>query len=1524
MQIINVITDIKEKTILLHGKFLIKQANYFANVPIFPPPSQVKADSDLQQSVSCSKVSTLNAISLPHSEIVYPGDVLRIPLPTNSQSHGYLSISPSFPLSYDSNQWNPQVCEVINGVALYENHSDRPLLARKYSHFRPHSVSIASILDIHMNPYSSASDPADCSHKLSPKDQWTLLGPPGPLCQAPIDIEELISSVSINTSIISDELHSRVIALHKELYKVFDSDLRHGYNHKAGAFYAEFVFTNKPPPMKVFSPQYNKRCADLLQAKCDQLEKQGVLVDPQRHGISVVHISPSWIQQKGRAKHKNLQDCTLDELRFITAFNALNKCIRPKPTTSCSASIIFMFLARWKWHIFGDLNNSYFQLPVRKRLWKYLGIQTPHKGIRVLTRTGQGLLGSDVELGELLHRVLGEEISAGFCVAIRDDIIIGGKSKEEAIDNYECVLRKLHSSNLKLSPHKVRIFPSDTEVYGYRIKEGCILPSNHTILSLGQTTIDALQTNKHINSWKGLYKTLIGHLPALSQVISLFDIATAGKASTEKFHWTPALISSFNEAMSHLKKINKTYLPRPEEQLILLPDAMSSEPCIGWVLYVVRNNTTLPVMFCTAKLKDYMRKWFPCEKEAVGVVISLDQCAHWILESHHPTLVGPDCLSVVKAADLIRRGKHSSNPRLQSLLASVNRRNIRFFHNSAKAGLHRVPDHLSRMKDKTCNSKDCAIERFLDDVPVNVQAMNMSLSNTRPNLFSLCLAEIIPPPAIIAATSQELSDELIKRSGPIPLGSRQTWMEVQKSDPDCQAVFNMKNFGDVPRKNTTNPLINKMFKESIVEKGLLVVRSFDNRKMAEIDRVIIPPSYLDSILTVIHIKLNHPTKCQLKQVFNRYFFSPRLDTALTKLYQGCHLCISFSKFPKQLESYKSTTFPDCPGTIMNADVLKRAGQIILVNTDLFSAYTTTCFANSEKAEDLAKSIIQVSTPIRRAQNIIIRVDKAPGFISLASKNNNLLQDIGIKLELTYDENKNSNCHIDKIINELETELRKISPDGVRVSPGELAHATMSLNNKIRKRGLTASKIHFSRDAHDNSNLHLEDKDLQEQQQDLRLQNYDKSNSDRHSDKHYPSFSKGDLVFTTTSNSKHLSRDPHIVVGVNNEGRTLIKKAVHSSPFTSESTVFSPYTKTVMNKFIYKPSRLPVLSEENIAVRDQHLTISKPEKSLSSNMWDPISSENDHFVPPIHPSHTHINSSPQDVLHNAPDPEILSPSEDNLGPKIFPDVQEFYDHQNGSDTSEASPLSIRSNSSVSTEDNLTEILTLEDDDPPEIREQLLQNRKPRVNDLISYYNNDQKTWVDAKIIRDLSRTWKDYYNIEYSNGEKDGLYLKPNSRWTFLTDQAGNLLVQANIRSNSAPPSLQPTPNPSPTRDPSPFLSSSEKLISMNDEPSSSSSSSLTLNVLDRTRTESMEWDMSYHDLQPPQQLSISPSRPGMKPVALDCVGNLESVLPLSSTPVSHRPRVSRMRRPLPLESSSNTDHIPGFVRRMLPFKRWLS
>ena len=218
---------------------------------------------------------------------------------------------------------------------------------------------------------------------------------------------------------------------------------------------------------------------------------------------------------------------------------------------------------------------------------------------------------------------------------------------------------------------------------------------------------------------------------------------------------------------------------------------------------------------------------------------------------------------------------------------------------------------------------------------------------------------------------------------------------MQKQDLDCQTVYRLKKLGEEPRKKTSNPTINKIFKESSVHRGLLIVRAFDNRKMREIDRVVVPPSYLDSILTVLHLRLNHPKQSQLRSVFERYFFSPRTDAAIAELYNSCYTCLSVSKLPKEVETYSPTFFPDHPGCAMNIDILKRAGQLILVNVDMFSSYVTGCFSLSEKAEDLADAIIQSITPIRRASSVLARVDKAPGLVKLANSSKSLLSEAGI-------------------------------------------------------------------------------------------------------------------------------------------------------------------------------------------------------------------------------------------------------------------------------------------------------------------------------------------------------------------------------------------------------------------------------------------------------------------------------------------------------------------------------------------------
>ena len=384
------------------------------------------------------------------------------------------------------------------------------------------------------------------------------------------------------------------------------------------------------------------------------MEHQGVLADPIDHGINVRNVSPCFIQQKSRAKFKKLEDCVLEEIRFISCFNVLNESIRPIASTTNTYESIVKFLSRHKFFIFADLLNSYFQIKVDAQDWKHLGIMTPHRGLKVLTRLGQGLLNSDVVLDQVLGKVLGDEIAAGFCLAARDDLFVAGDTIDEVLINWEKVLAKLNDANLKITARKVRVFLEDTEVFGQRISNGKVSPSDHAVTSLGDIKLEEVKTIKQLNSWRGLYKTLIQHLPDLASMMAPFDKVAASKPSTELVDWSvEGRIAAFNRAKAQLKKINALYLPKPGEKLLLLPDTACEDNCTGWVLYTQREGKNLPVQFCSAKLAPYMQNWFPCEKECIGAVLSIDQCRHWINESSQQTTVLADNKPVVDAANMM-------------------------------------------------------------------------------------------------------------------------------------------------------------------------------------------------------------------------------------------------------------------------------------------------------------------------------------------------------------------------------------------------------------------------------------------------------------------------------------------------------------------------------------------------------------------------------------------------------------------------------------------------------------------------------------------------------------------------------------------------------------------------------------------------------------------------------------------------------------------------------------------------------
>ena len=660
-----------------------------------------------------------------------------------------------------------------------------------------------------------------------------------------------------------------------------------------------------------------------------------------------------------------------------------------------------------------------------------------------------------------------------------------------------------------------------------------------------------------------------------------------------------------------------------------------------------------------------------------------------------------------------------------------------------------------------------------------------------------------------------------------------------------------------------------------------------------------------------------------------------MDSAISQLHESCHLCLSVSKFPKELEIFTPELFPDHPGQAMNADILKRASQLVLVNMDLFSSYTTACFVESEKADDLAVALIQAVTPIRSNKTLNVRVDKAPGLVKLASSSHTLLDEVGIKLVLADDGNKNSNCCIDKVIKELEDELKKISPDGDKLSTADLAQATMCLNSKIRKRGLTASEIHFSRDSHDSSNLILDDQTLQETQEKLRYRNHQYLNVSRAPGGKLPVIpepDQGDIVFLKNGETKHTARDPFIVME-KRPGKSLVRKTIHSSSFANAPIKMSPHTQVIANKFLFKPK---VKEKDAHYVENIQCETFAPSPTEIHPPWSPISVDDvlDLNLIPIHcPTDSNdyiqteeLNQQYLPALNN----NASLPSNDYLSDSYSQDLSQPLDedplHQPLPD-SDTTNSNVSDVTSTNSEPGNNEIITFNDGEGLNIPERLNQEKTPEVGDIISFYDGRKGYWVEAKIIKDLTSRWNHYYNISYADNKKDGLYLIPDTRWTFVQNwnSAEEQLEQTYILGD-----LDPT--------------SSTTSEPRHDLGFSSPSPAPTIFEPNISTTDSLEWDNEGTDLiqsTDPSYLNslydfpldrvqhldnllplpLAHGHPAMRPqLDLHEVIDLRLHLPLSSTPSSQRRQPPTQFQSMP-EQETRRLNLINFLRRLNPFKK---
>ena len=1053
----NIQQNISNRNFTINNKYVVPETNRSVSLPQHLDAITIK--------------SNINAVLLPDQ--VFSVEVPYI----NGQT---LIVEPR--LENNNKSWPiPQMCTVKDGK-IHVNNGQSPVFLSKH-----HLINLRN------------TTAKDIQSKPNMQYKYTAMNNERPL-------ENHINNITINFKEMTHDQTNILKQTMENFSHVFDKNLSEGYNHSSGTHLCNLNWAGEQRPIsrKIACPNYNTQLNVLLQEVCDELTDQKVLGIPQQDQITIQHVSPCFLRKKQSAKNKAISDLTKSDVRLVVNTTELSKHLKNIPTKTTKPQEVYAALANWNFIIKTDLHQGFFQNHLHPKAFQWCAIQSPFGGIRYFKRSIQGLIGQTEEQDELLAKVLSNELKQSKCVKIADDIFVGGKTMQEAIDNWTDVLKKMSDNNLKLSPNKTVVFPTEVDVLSWKWKQGGYLsPSPHRKLALQKIKHEDIKTIKDLRSYLGLYKTFIDCTPNLTSTLDPLDQLTGSKESSDAITWTPQLITAFNIARDKTRSMIDLYLPRPDDQLIITCDGARSTPAVGMVLKAkTPAGIVKTVRYMSVKLKPHMIRWIPCEIEACALGTSIESFYDFIKQSNLPVIICPDSKAVVDAAKKLEKGNFSLSPRIQTFLNNLSKIKYDIQHISGKSGHNKGSDYQSR-NSASCSSEICQICDFV--------------SNTSETIIDVKLNTL------------KYTDD----SNPnMPFLNRKAWKDIQEKDYACKQAIIALTTGQQPSKKagkTHNTIRKYVSKATIAKDGLLVVKASIPMTTKTQEKIVIPDNFIEAIITQLHIKFQHPTKTQQNQLFNRYFYGVSSNKTIENIYDTCQICQSTKKLPTELYKHQTTTFAMHPGTHFGIDVMKRAKQKILVARDQFSSFVTAVFIVNETKNTLRDAIISVTDPIRSKGQVTIRTDNATAFKSLFNSDEQL-QKLNITIELSDPNNKNGNACVDRAISEIIDELNTIVRAEIPITQADLSQALMSVNTKLRRKGkLSASEIIFARDQMSNKNLDIQDKEIQATQLEVRSRANERHNSKVNIPQQH--IKPGDLVQRKEKSKKHHVKDTYLVTSM---------------------------------------------------------------------------------------------------------------------------------------------------------------------------------------------------------------------------------------------------------------------------------------------------------------------------------------------------------------------------------------------------------
>ncbi|GFX35073.1 retrovirus-related Pol polyprotein from transposon 412 [Trichonephila clavipes] len=274
-----------------------------------------------------------------------------------------------------------------------------------------------------------------------------------------------------------------------------------------------------------------------------------------------------------------------------------------------------------KWFSTLDLKSGYWQVEIHPEDREKTAF-TSGQGIWQFKVMPFGLCNAPATFERLMETVL-KGLTFEACLIYLDDVVIGGRTFEEHLQNIRKVLSKLSDANLKLNPSKCKFFQKEVNYLGHIISAEGVRTDPEKVSAVKNWKRP--ENLRELRSFLGLCTYYRKFVKGFSNIARPLHKLTESK---QKFQWTKECEDSFLQLKEALTSSPILIYPQPDKPFILDTDA--SNESVGAVLSQEIDGQERVVAYWSKCLSKPERNYCVTRKELLAIVKAIEHFHHYL------------------------------------------------------------------------------------------------------------------------------------------------------------------------------------------------------------------------------------------------------------------------------------------------------------------------------------------------------------------------------------------------------------------------------------------------------------------------------------------------------------------------------------------------------------------------------------------------------------------------------------------------------------------------------------------------------------------------------------------------------------------------------------------------------------------------------------------------------------------------------------------------------------------------------